>query len=144
MFPKDPEQERSGVNYYTIQLIRHLVVIYGHTLVDEIAIDKNTIILVSVCTLDSIPVLRKIRSKYPNNTIITGGQFAFNFPVCLIYSDVCVVGEGFEALRCKSLDELKALPCATWKGKGEIVIPSSFIDWKLVPACQTKKRSGSG
>ena len=138
LFPKDKAQESIGVGYYTQQLLFFLLKVYKHDIIQEEHIKEDTIILVSICTLDSIPYLRTVRAKYPNNTIITGGQFAFNFPVLLIYSDICIVGEGFEALKCQSLKEIKALKCATWKGKLDIVIPSDFIDWKLVPACQTK------
>jgi hypothetical protein len=139
MYPKDRAQESIGVGYYTLQMLEFLIRANKHELIEVSAIDKKTIILVSICTLDSIPVLRTIRKKHPENIIITGGQFAFNFPVCLIYSDYCNVGEGFEFLRCKSLDEAKKLKCFTWKGKGEIVEPSSLIDWPMVPACQTKQ-----
>jgi len=139
LFPKDRGQEVIGVGYYTHQMLEFLVKAYMHEPIAVEDIDGDTIILVSICTLDSIPPLKKIRAKYPDNLIITGGQFAFNFPTLLIYSDLCVVGEGFEALKCKSLKELKALKCVAWKGKEELIEPSAFIDWKYVPACQTKQ-----
>lgn len=139
LFPKDRAQQAVGVGYYTQQMIEHLVKVYGHELIPEEKIDGSTILLVSICTNESIPVLRNVRKKYPDNLIITGGQYAFMFPVCLIYSDYCVVGEGFEALRCKSLEEMKKLKCVAWRGKQELIEPSTFIDWKLVPACQTKQ-----
>jgi|GEM_PF-2439443 len=139
LFPKDKAQESIGVGYYTFQMLEHLLKINRHELIPDDKIDGDTIILVSVTTLDSIPYLRKVRQKYPENIIITGGQFAFNFPVCLIYSDYCNVGEAFEFIQCKSIEEIKQLKCIAYHGKQELIEPSGRIDWKLVPACQTKK-----
>lgn len=136
LFPNDQNQIKVGVGYYNQQLIEYLIKYYKHECIPENKIEKDTIILISMFTLDSLPHLKKVRQKYPDHTIITGGQFAFNYPACLIYADYCVIGEGFEFFQCNSLEEIKALDCVTWKEKDKMIIPSSKIEWQIVPVCK--------
>ncbi len=96
--------------------------------------------LVSICDVTQINLLAAIRKKYPEKRIIAGGHFCVNFMACGLFADLVNIGQGFELFRCKTFEEMAALDCVYFKGKEKIILPSTFIDWKMLPVVQTSDR----
>jgi hypothetical protein len=115
---------------YTIIVLRTLIKFYGHQEVDPIDAD---ILLLSVCDVTQICFVERIRLQYPDKKICVGGHAAVYYKLFSLFSDYINIGQGFDFFKCKSEDEIKELPGVYHKDKFELLIPSTFIDWAIVP-----------
>ena len=122
---------------YTVSVLNHLIKINGHQLVDPGDAD---ILAVSVCDVTQIRYVEKIRALYPNKTILVGGHAAIYWKLFLLFADIIHLGEGFELFRCHSIDEIKELKSVVFEGKNNIIVPSTFIDWKTVPVANVTQK----
>lgn len=127
-----------GNNYYTYAVLEKLIRMNGHTLAADPGAAEN--ILVSLCDVTQVPILEKVRKEHPLKTIICGGHFAINYKVCSLFADLVNIGQRFELFKCKTFDEMAALPCTYYKGKAGILKPSILIEWSALPVVQTSKK----
>ncbi len=139
-YPNDPIARKNSIVYYTYAVLEHVIKHYGHKLVSREQITKDTIVLFSMTTGDGVPELIRARKEFPDNIIAVGGHFATHFPTMLVWCDLVNIGQGFEFFQQDSLDAIKRLKCVAYKGKDEIIEPSDFIDWKLVPLANDSQK----
>jgi len=125
-------------NHYTYSLLERLIQVNGHEL--ETDPDRAEFHLVSLCDVTQLSFLEKVRKNYATAKIIVGGHFAVNFVVCSLFADLVNTGHAFEFFKCRSFDEMARLESVYFKGKKEIIRPSTFIDWSQLPVVQTSDR----
>lgn len=139
-YPKDSVSRKQSIAYYTFSVLEHLAKLNGHKLVEPEDINANTVILISITTLDGIPFLKRIREKYENNIIISGGHFAYHTPTMLVFSDYVNVGQAFDFFKAHSIKEIEQLDSIIKRGDNEKkAIPSELIEWENVPIALDSK-----
>ncbi len=117
---------------YTISVLRHLMCVNGHEIVDDAA--EADIVCVSVCDISQAAFVEKIRTAYPNKVIAVGGHAAIYYRLFGLFADIVNIGQGFEFFECHSIDEIRALPCVWTRDKdGQTIHSSKKINWPLVP-----------
>ncbi len=121
---------------YTVSVLTHIAKFYGHEIVEP---EDADMLLVSVCDVHDLGFAEKVRNKYPNKIIMIGGHAAVYYKLWFLFGDYVNIGQGFELLKCQSIDEMKELKCVTWEGKDEIIHPSNLIEWENVPVANVSK-----
>lgn len=129
---------RGDVNYYVYGVLKKIINTYGHSLTPDPA--AGAVHLVSLCDVTQLPDLEAIRRRWPTKKIIAGGHFAVNFKAVAIFADLVNIGQGFDIFKCKSFEEMAGLDCVYYKGKTGQLVPSTFIDWSILPVVQTDER----
>lgn len=131
-------QQTKDIVEYTISVVRHLIKINGHELVDP---EDADLIGISVCDITQIAFVEKTRKQHPNARIIVGGHAAVYFKLFGLFADYVSVGQGHEIFKCQSLNEIEALP-SVWVSAHpkESIKPSTLIEWKNVPLANVTHR----
>jgi len=130
----------TGFTVFTIELLKHISVIYGHSVTDH---KDSDIMCLSLTSHYEIPELIKARKQFPKKKIIVGGHIS-NAPACLLaYADFVNLGQGFEFFKTlKSIEEINQMPFIVSKEKKEGEY-SSFIDWSIIPIVRISQNSYS-
>ena len=124
---------------YTERLLVHVFARYGHRQVDPGT--RGAVCLVSLCDITEIGKLARIRARYPDNILLSGGHLAkIGALVMGLHSDLVWVGHCFDAAACVSIDEIADHPSCYRPGQSGDVIASIHIDWRMCPLIQTDRR----
>ena len=127
----------TGKMLYTEKLLQHLVRAKGH----ELGLERDSVVLASVCDVTDLPALERIRDRHPSLPLISGGHFAkIGYRVMGLHSDAVWLGHVFELLDCSSLEEAMATTACYVPGETKHLRPSKRIEWRLCPAIQIDKR----
>ena len=133
-------QLKKKSRYMTYGVIKYVLEHYGHDIRDEIT-DNIDAVLYSLADVMDMRGLRRLRES-TSLPIIVGGHYAFFFWSAIIYSDIVWVGEIFDFAKLESLPDIansvhSYIPGREW----ESIIPSTHIDWSLVPIVQQHNNS---
>jgi hypothetical protein len=124
---------------YTLSVLRHLAVKYGHQIVNSIpAADA---ILYSACDPRDFFALKKVAEQSHKIPIIVGGHAAVYWKLWLLAADCVYLGEAWDFFQCSSLEEIFALPCVAISPRREYpIIASHKVLWRDVPMANVAKR----
>ncbi len=122
-------QQTKDIVEYTISVLRALIKKYGHT---ETTPNDADVILISVCDINQILFVEKIRKQYSDKKICVGGHAAIYWKLFSLFADYINIGQGFEFFKAQTLQEIESLPCVWVNGKKELS-SSTLIDWSIVP-----------
>lgn len=119
---------------YTEKLLLHLIKLNKH----ELILDKDSVVLFSICDVTELPFIEKLKQKYPNNKIVVGGHFSKIGAVAIsLFADAVWIGHGFEMFEQKSFEDILAHESCYFKGKNIDVYCNYNIKWNQCPAIQT-------
>lgn len=129
-----PQYFTSASRFMTYTVVYKIMTSAGHTITDTK--DGADAALYSMCDVEEMPGLVKLRQEVGTLPIVVGGAFAFNFWSACIYADIVWIGEVFEMAECKTLAELADSPHSYTRDQKALPIASTRIDWDRVPVCQ--------
>jgi hypothetical protein len=122
---------------YSVSSLREILRHYGHSLVMS---EDADIIGITVCDVNDVAFVRKLRDQFPSKKIAIGGHAAVYYKLFLPFVDFINIGHGFEFFRCQSIYEITALNCVVSHTSTPPYYASEVIDWTLFPIANVTKQ----
>jgi len=129
-----------SINLYSMSALRHLCNKFGVNLVD--CVKDADFIWVSICDVDDLNVLIKLREQNPEKPIVMGGFESYFAIPYFAWVDYVVVGEGYDFIKAWGEDYNKALNLdCVMKSENDKVTPSYNIVFKDFPLVKLTGRN---